>query len=52
MGCLSIIHSFRIVHGDIKPENIVFSKQLKKCVFIDFGFSQIINEPLGFKTIS
>ena len=49
---LSLIHSFKIIHFDIKPENIVFSPHYKKPVFIDFGFSEIIKEGRGFKTFS
>ena len=28
---------------DIKPENIMFSKTYEKLVFIDFGFSRVVN---------
>jgi serine/threonine protein kinase len=30
-------------HGDIKPENIIFSKELQSIYYIDFGFSCKIN---------
>lgn len=43
------MHSFNIVHADIKPDNIVFSPSLNKPVFIDFGFSSIIEEVPGQK---
>lgn len=43
------MHSFYIIHADIKPENIVFSPSLNKPVFIDFGFSTIIKETPGKK---
>ena len=36
---LRIMHEFKIIHFDIKPENIVFSRYYDKLVFIDFGFS-------------
>jgi tRNA A-37 threonylcarbamoyl transferase component Bud32 len=33
------MHTVQICHYDIKPENIVYSKKLKKMVFIDFGYT-------------
>jgi serine/threonine protein kinase len=44
------MHSYHIIHYDIKPENICFSKEYNKAVFIDFGFSEIIKELCGLKT--
>lgn len=51
---LKYIHSFNIVHRDIKMENILFNSQDKKIKFIDFSISSIvtsekklINEPGG-----
>ena len=41
---LRVMHSLHIIHKDIKPHNIVYSKSLGKCVFIDFGLSQLISE--------
>ena len=35
---------------DIKPENIAFSQHHKQHVFIDFGLSKAIKEPLGEKS--
>ena len=46
------MHSFHIVHQDIKPPNIMFSRRYNKTVFIDFGLSAIIEEPLGYKTLT
>ena len=37
---------------DIKPENIMFSPSQEKLVFIDFGFSELIEEEAGFKTLT
>ncbi len=42
----------RIIHRDIKPTNIMFSKSLNKCVFIDFGCSEVLDEPIGYKTLT
>jgi serine/threonine protein kinase len=39
---LRLLHEFHIVHLDVKPENVVWSENYKKAVFIDFGFSDII----------
>ena len=47
---LSLMHSFGIVHGDVKPENIMWSPSLKKNVFIDFGLSRVVKEKPGQKT--
>lgn len=47
---LRLMHSFNIIHFDIKPDNVLFSPHFQKAVFIDFGFSEVIAEPLGFKT--
>lgn len=47
---LQLLHRMGIVHVDIKPDNIMFSRGRKDLVFIDFGFSKAIEEPLGFKS--
>jgi serine/threonine protein kinase len=46
------MHGFKIIHLDIKPENIIFSSHFAKPVFIDFGFSEIINEKIGVKSLT
>lgn len=46
------MHSMNICHNDIKPQNIVYSKRYKKLVFIDFGFTEIKIESVGFMTIT
>ena len=45
------MHSFKVVHMDIKPENIGYSPHHKKFVFIDFGFTEFIQEDVGQKTL-
>jgi len=40
------------VHNDIKPENIMYSKLSKKLIFIDFGLSECLLKPMGYKKIS
>lgn len=36
---LRLMHIYKIIHFDIKPDNILFSPYFQKAVFIDFGFS-------------
>jgi serine/threonine protein kinase len=44
------LHSLKIIHFDIKPENICLSKEYNKYVFIDLGLHRIISEEIGEKT--
>jgi serine/threonine protein kinase len=44
---LAILHSYHIVHCDIKPENIMLSPTFRKAVFIDFNLSKMIKENIG-----
>ena len=44
---LTILHWLKLVHADIKPENMMFSPAYKKTVFIDFGLSSFVREELG-----
>ncbi len=44
---LKIMHALRIVHRDIKPDNIMWSNTFNGPVFIDFGGAKFIKEPLG-----
>lgn len=37
--CLRVLHILRIVHKDIKPSNIVYSKSIGDYVLCDFGIS-------------
>ena len=46
------LHRHKIVHMDIKPDNVMFSPTLNKLVFIDYGLSKIIDEEVGLKTLS
>ena len=36
---------------DIKPENIAYSPHFHKFVFIDFGFTEMIQENIGESTL-
>jgi serine/threonine protein kinase len=42
----------KIVHQDIKPDNIMFSPIFKELVFIDYGVSKIIREVPGQRTLT
>ena len=37
---------------DIKPGNLLYSKKMEKIVWIDFGFSKIVKEKVGFKSLT
>lgn len=50
MVSLKLLHSFQIIHMDIKLDNIVWSQLYNKFVFIDYGFSKYIEESLGKKS--
>lgn len=36
---LAVMHSLRMIHYDIKPQNIGYSKNQGRAVFLDFGLS-------------
>jgi serine/threonine protein kinase len=46
------LHALKIIHFDIKLENIAFSPAFDKYVFIDFGLSKIIRQSFGFKSLT
>ena len=50
MENLKIMHSLGIVHMDIKPENIGWSNEFKKWVFLDFGLARFLNAKIGQKS--
>lgn len=47
---LKVLHSLKIVHKDIKPENILYSESLSRFVFADFGISHAVAEGPTEKT--
>jgi len=51
-SALRKLHHFKIIHHDIKPENICFSHTFHKYVFIDFGLSKVIEEDIGEATLA
>jgi serine/threonine protein kinase len=40
---LSVLEKLKIVHGDIKPDNILYCRNPSRYVITDFGVSQFIN---------
>lgn len=46
------MHSLNIIHGDIKPQNLMWSPKHKKNIFIDFGLSMLLAEKVGEKTLT
>jgi serine/threonine protein kinase len=45
------MHMLKVVHCDIKPSNIMYSRLYDKNVLIDFGVSDVINQEWGEKTM-
>lgn len=41
------MHNLQIIHGDIKPDNMMWSRYYHKNVFIDFGLSTILKQKKG-----
>lgn len=50
MASLKVMHNLNICHFDIKLENVGWSEAYKKFVFLDFGLTQAVFEPKGYKT--
>lgn len=47
---LKLLHELRIVHGDIKPDNVMWSPTYRKLVFVDFGLSCCPSQKIGEMT--
>ncbi len=47
---MKILHYLQICHLDIKLDNIAWSPTFSKFVFIDYGFSKYVVEPINKKT--
>jgi serine/threonine protein kinase len=46
------MHQLKLIHMDIKPDNIMFSSVHSKYILIDFGLSAFVSEKVGFKTMT
>ena len=44
---MGVLHHLKLIHMDIKMENIMLSPAYKRPVFIDFGLSELIEEDVG-----
>ena len=38
------MHSLKMVHRDMKPENVDWSSHFQRWVFLDFGFATVLEE--------
>lgn len=47
-----MLHLIQLIHFDVKPENIGYSRHFKKFVFLDFGLSKMIEESQGNKSFT
>lgn len=44
---MRIAHLYKLIHYDIKPDNICFSRKQNRIVLIDYGFSEFVEVDLG-----
>jgi hypothetical protein len=51
-GKLQRLHAIRLLHLDIKDDNICFSRSRGEFVFIDYGLSVLVPETLGAKSFT
>ena len=46
------LHELRIIHPDIKPDNVAVSTKSGEPVFLDLGLSELLSEPLGLTSLT
>lgn len=46
------MHTFGLIHKDIKPSNIAYSRLIGDLVLLDFGVTSPIREQIGEKTLT
>lgn len=39
---LKRVHSFNVIHRDVKPSNFLFNRRLNKYLLVDFGLAQLL----------
>jgi len=42
---VSRLHARGVIHGDIKPSNLLFCKETSRILFCDFGSAALVNSP-------
>ena len=52
LNSLKVMHSLNVCHRDIKLDNLAWSERRRKFVLLDFNFSEVLREPVGFKTLA
>ncbi len=46
------MHILQVIHCDLKPSNIMYSRRLKKNIILDYGVTKITEEKWGQKSLS
>ncbi|KAK6641600.1 hypothetical protein RUM44_013315 [Polyplax serrata] len=39
------VHSFNIIHRDVKPDNFLYNRETKEFLLVDFGLAQAVRTP-------
>lgn len=47
---LAVLHSFGIIHKDVKPANTLWSERLQKFLLCDFGISHYVKERIDLQS--
>jgi len=52
MQNIKILHTLKLVHKDIKPDNILYSSSKNKFVFTDFGLAHSVEQKNNEKSLT